>query len=978
MEKKIFALLVGITNYQKHIGLDNDTVYFPELSGCVNDAMKLKAFLQENVNNIFIEELYNEQATKTNICNTFLTHFKQAQKGDSILFYFSGHGTQEFADACFHTETDKKLECLVAYYDNGRDSYLIADKELRYLISQVAEEGISITFIVDCCHSGDVTRNAEMVKANYSGPIEKKSSGTYTFSQRNWDGFIFHKLFSPEAISKTGMKNLLPESNHISFSASESNESAYEINGEGIFTKHLVDALTVTNGIVSNKQLFDRISMRMKYAYDQSPKLYSPTKSTLKAQGFLDSAITTMVEGDKAYYNPKVGWIVNRGALNGLHMGLEEIDLYDPEDKSKNIKGKIESVKADHTLLKVSSAVDRNKVLIANTQYLSKRIIKLCLDLGSAIPKDALAILEAIDKIPQNEINIVIDESGADFVLRYLHGIYYITKPLDLYCPISEGIAFSNFQEIIEQLRHLSSWKFIYELSTSADEKLDKNKFTKIEFALGEKPYETFNQEILRALKIDQWEQTTDGYTIGLKVKITNVSQQKLYVAVIYLDINYSSSTSLLEPSPYFLDPGNSVELNIGGDPQLNVDLAPQALYFNYKQYTERFKIIVNDTPFDTYPHELDALPEPPLPGMETLRGIKGIRQVRTKQKKLEGWFITSLDLVSANPEFNKIPSGRIKQMLNDKTTTAFAEGLFFTTNTGDDSGAFSTDLHFKPEIVIVDDQMGIERGPVMDLANWWSRRKRNNYYEEIVRRFPERIKIVSEGDSWFQHPLVYDTIDHLSKIYAIRCVAAAGDTLSNYLSGSKKRGDYFLDVLRQTKPAFFLISGGGNDILGSQFRNFLVDRGSDMGLGNLMDGSQFLKENFDIEMDKLMDIYYTVFDLLSSGFPNMKTIVHGYDYPVHLDSPNKGWLGRYMIEKGISDPTQRQMVIKYIMDKFNTRLGETASKFPDTVRYLDLRNTVRYKTGEIDQWYDEIHPNIDGFQLIALKFIKLIESLKV
>jgi hypothetical protein len=83
------------------------------------------------------------------------------------------------------------------------------------------------------------------------------------------------------------------------------------------------------------------------------------------------------------------------------------------------------------------------------------------------------------------------------------------------------------------------------------------------------------------------------------------------------------------------------------------------------------------------------------------------------------------------------------------------------------------------------------------------------------------------------------------------------------------------------------------------------------------------------------------------------------------------------MIEKGIAEPADRHTVINYIMNEFNSQLSQVVQKFPDTVYYLDVRNTVLFKEGDIDQWYDEIHPNVDGFQSIGLKFIKLIEDLK-
>ena len=68
---------------------------------------------------------------------------------------------------------------------------------------------------------------------------------------------------------------------------------------------------------------------------------------------------------------------------------------------------------------------------------------------------------------------------------------------------------------------------------------------------------------------------------------------------------------------------------------------------------------------------------------------------------------------------------------------------------------------------------------------------------------------LVSEGDSWFQHPTAIDIIDALSCFtcgYKIRSVGAAGDQLSAML-----RHPEFPDAIREENPAAFLFSGGGN-----------------------------------------------------------------------------------------------------------------------------------------------------------------------
>ncbi len=83
-----------------------------------------------------------------------------------------------------------------------------------------------------------MTRNLEIAQANTFTPVVKKSFAALILSAReNGNNLFFIQHFKPNDVNTKGLTALLPEGNHIMFSASESNESAYEIGGEGIFTK---------------------------------------------------------------------------------------------------------------------------------------------------------------------------------------------------------------------------------------------------------------------------------------------------------------------------------------------------------------------------------------------------------------------------------------------------------------------------------------------------------------------------------------------------------------------------------------------------------------------------------------------------------------------------------------------------------------------------------------------------------------------
>lgn len=311
-----------------------------------------------------------------------------------------------------------------------------------------------------------------------------------------------------------------------------------------------------------------------------------------------------------------------------------------------------------------------------------------------------------------------------------------------------------------------------------------------------------------------------------------------------------------------------------------------------------------------------------------------------------------------------EIKESELKKLLQSENTTPEELDIYFVTEFDD---AFNGHLKLRENVVIIPDSESTEEislmGVVITLANKWAHSQRIKKYRQRLINEPDVVRIMSEGDSWFQHPhpKVLDIIDQLDNHYAVYDIAAAGDTVRNMFFEAG-----FLKVMRDENPRFFLLSGGGNDILGSNFRGFLNDKDGYSVAST--DPGRFLKNTFLRELDSIGKIYRTVFGRLKDS--QIQMIVHGYDYVVPWESKDKGWVGRYLLEKGVQNPDDRKAVIRFIMDHFNEMMATISSEYPN-VHYLDLRNTVRE-----DQWFDEIHPTSDGFQDIALKYHELIQNL--
>jgi uncharacterized caspase-like protein len=98
---------------------------------------------------------------------------------DSILFYFSGHGTrvsvsnEDFQEQKhIRSEDGEKIECLVPFdsmEENDEDSNAeppIPDYSLGALLHKIAERhGNNITCVLDNCHSGSGTRHGHTTRA---------------------------------------------------------------------------------------------------------------------------------------------------------------------------------------------------------------------------------------------------------------------------------------------------------------------------------------------------------------------------------------------------------------------------------------------------------------------------------------------------------------------------------------------------------------------------------------------------------------------------------------------------------------------------------------------------------------------------------------------------------------------------------------------------------------------------------------------
>ncbi|KAK0214694.1 hypothetical protein EDD85DRAFT_782746, partial [Armillaria nabsnona] len=186
---RFWAVIVGI-----------DVYVTSPLRGCVSDAEMMTKYLindlcvpENHIQHLLSTDIKECTPTRANIVNTILgiSTNPDIQHGDNIIIYFAGYGaTYKCADySQWEVGTAAALGYIEALCpidrclkptahtkasDNNVDDAKslatvdpevpdISDQEINTILTEIArKKGNHITFILDCCHSANITRVPQM------------------------------------------------------------------------------------------------------------------------------------------------------------------------------------------------------------------------------------------------------------------------------------------------------------------------------------------------------------------------------------------------------------------------------------------------------------------------------------------------------------------------------------------------------------------------------------------------------------------------------------------------------------------------------------------------------------------------------------------------------------------------------------------------------------------------------------------------
>ena len=196
--KKIFALSVGIGAY----------IELQHLRCPPNDVTDFVAALQSGSEQTHIKLVTDKQATKSSIIGELKWLADNAGRGDTAMFFFSGHGGRYSASA-----DDHAFLCPVNASLLDPEATCITSRELNHCLSAIKSERLIV--LLDTCYSGGM-REAHHRHASV-----------------------------PAGLGKDDVDSMLDGSGRVILAASRPDQPAWELQGmrNGLFTNYLLRAL---------------------------------------------------------------------------------------------------------------------------------------------------------------------------------------------------------------------------------------------------------------------------------------------------------------------------------------------------------------------------------------------------------------------------------------------------------------------------------------------------------------------------------------------------------------------------------------------------------------------------------------------------------------------------------------------------------------------------------------------------------------
>jgi hypothetical protein len=155
-----------------------------QLSGCINDVMNVKkyimecqGYLEEHIL-VLVDDGKHHFPTRQKIICALLHLVAQSAPGDSVYFHYSGHGgllTPDYWNRFKAGKLNKEYDETLYPVDHEHSGQIRDFSLFNHFVKPMAA-GVTVTCVIDCCHSGSVLDLPYSYQPSSAGKIRMRQS----------------------------------------------------------------------------------------------------------------------------------------------------------------------------------------------------------------------------------------------------------------------------------------------------------------------------------------------------------------------------------------------------------------------------------------------------------------------------------------------------------------------------------------------------------------------------------------------------------------------------------------------------------------------------------------------------------------------------------------------------------------------------------------------------------------------------------
>ena len=611
MAGRLLALLVGIDAYPAPI---------PPLSGCVNDVSGFADVLRDRVGEDVLDlvVLTDAKATRAAVTDRLTRHLGRAAAQDVALFYYSGHGSQQTTpEELWSVEPDHRNETLVCVDSRSPDSWDLADKELAGLLDSISSSGCHTLVVLDCCHSGDGTRDADEVVR--LAPPDPRARPASTFVGLG-DATAGAPTRSPARWTPAGR--------HVLLAACRSSEKAKEVTvlgrQRGALSAALEAALLGTDGRPTYRDVLRMVTADVtNRVSDQHPQVETADATELD-RPFLGGAIPATARPLTLSRLPD-GWSIDAGAVHGLPEPIgddtTELAVYPLSGETSGsplATAFVTKVLPDRSLVRLSPALDEGYVYRAVVTSIPLAPLRVGV-VGDAAGTAALRT--AAEAADETLVDLAEgDEADADLLVEATPDGFVITRP-GVTRPLVPVVAGKAREErTILALERVARWLRLSALTNPATHLPEDA--VRVEVDAGAGPVGAGG-----TLPIAYAGTDAPRFT----VRLTNTTSTPLWAALLDLTETYGIFTDAFPAGSVALGPGEGTSVDLVGQ------VADALWEAGTVSLRDQLMVVTSTLEFDPRSLEQEELDVSAVPATGTTRGAGNPPALRSNLERVLG-----------------------------------------------------------------------------------------------------------------------------------------------------------------------------------------------------------------------------------------------------------------------------------------------------------------------------------------------------